>query len=349
MSALFGSGNGILTSFSEIPQTLELRSVPIVYQNPHTWQSSEPFANQPTTEGFETMVQDKIYTLGTDWMYTAIIQTALKGPEPAWSQDDWSFVPVSVSSDLKDPASVRDKSSNLRGDRSLSNLTVETSAIRARLDCSAVEWPRNLSQWLIAQNRTTEPVMDGQVLYEFSTNTTGLDNYFWPRRYVRGSDGNATTSLTAQGKQIQCCANLTQNSPYNPGVVAYWTENSQPSEESFSQDPPNRNHTVKWIRGPVGFAPIEYDIDMEGTLFFSDPPAIQALNCMPTFESSRATVTVEPQTGIVLQHHILDTPLREDVAWSDTFLWRIPTVDARNITVDVMADNTYDSYNVTTR
>ena len=55
-------------------------------------------------------------------------------------------------------------------------------------------------------------------------------------------------------------------------------------------------------------------------LYFPEPPTIQALNCMPTFESSPAVVTVEPKTGVVKHYRILDDPLREDVAWSDHYL-----------------------------
>ena len=57
-------------------------------------------------------------------------------------------------------------------------------------------------------------------------------------------------------------------------------------------------------------------------LYFPEPPAIQALNCMPAFKPSRAEVKVESSTGVVQYYHILDTPLREDVAWPDAFQWR---------------------------
>jgi hypothetical protein len=224
-------------------------------------------------------------------MYTAIIQTAFKGPGPVWSQDDWSFVPI--PSDLEDLTSAKHRSSSLRADGSLTNLTVQTPAIRARLDCSTVELPRNLSLWLTTQND------------EFGhPNITGLDSYYTPVGYIRV--GNLTTRLTAQADLVQCCANLTGNSLYNPALIAYWTDKWREYGGGTTG-----NFTVKWIRGPASFVrAIWGSMDM---LYFSEPPAIQAMNCMPIFESSRAEVTVEPKTGVVQQYRILDTPLREDV------------------------------------
>lgn len=96
MSALFDSGNGILTSFSEVPQTLELRNVPFVRQvsvprEEPTWQSDYNVSLQLSAEEFGSMVSDSLYALDADWMYSAIIQTALKGPHPAWNQRRLEF------------------------------------------------------------------------------------------------------------------------------------------------------------------------------------------------------------------------------------------------------------------
>jgi hypothetical protein len=156
------------------------------------------------------MVRDTFYTSDTDWMYTALIQTAFKGPEPAWIQDDWSFVPV--PSVLKSPASPKHRSSPVGGVRSLASVTVQTPAIRARLDCCSVEWPRNSSHWLTSQNETS-----------YLPNITGIDNYFWLKPVVEA--GNNSTRFTAPADFPQCCANITGNTQYNQTLIAYWTEN----------------------------------------------------------------------------------------------------------------------------
>jgi hypothetical protein len=199
MSALFDSGNGVLIIFSKITQTLELRSVPIVRQGTlETWSfNGSQVTNERSTEESGHMVQDALYTSETDWMYTAILQNAFRGPEPTWSQDDWSFVPV--PSDLEDPAFAKDRSSTLKGNRFLTNLTVQTSAVRARLDCSTLQWPKDSSLWLAPQD--SGRYTDNLII----PNITGLDEFFTPIAVV--VDGNFSTRLTAQADLVRCCAN----------------------------------------------------------------------------------------------------------------------------------------------
>jgi hypothetical protein len=330
MSALFDSGNGVLTSFSEIPQALELRSVPFVQQisvnrDQSTWLFNYTIDEANFSDELGDMVWDNLQTLPRDWMYTAIIHTALEGPKPIWSQDDWSFLPVSY--DVEGFPSVENKSSDRRGDRSVESLRVQTSAIRARLECSAVDWPSNSSLWLFPQNQG------------YGANITGLDNYFTLKPVV--SDRNFTTWLSTQGEIPPCCANLTGNATYNSAVTAYWTENWQEVFNSFDTRyyRSSGNFTVKWIRGPGKIARITGKVHK---FVFPDLPAIQALNCMPMFESSRAEVTVKPKTGVVQHYRILDTPLREDVAWSDTSQWRNPSEDAQYTNVNTYHDPTLD-------
>lgn len=158
-------------------------------------------------------------------------------------------------------------------------------------------------------------------------NITGLNNCYTPREVI--IEGNFTTRLTAQADSVQCCANLTGNAPYNPSVIAYWTENwldGLSLRDGSLHHGTTANLIVKWMRGPTGFGrTVPFNVDV---LYFPEPPAIQALNCMPTFESSRAEVTVELGTGEVQHHRILDTPVQEDVAWSDAFQWRDIPEDA---------------------
>ena len=336
MSALFDSGNGVLTTSSEMPLALELRSVPFVQQisvnrDQPTWLFNYTIDEKSFSSDLGDLVWDNLQSLSKDWMYTAIIHTALEGPKPVWSQDDWSFMPV--SSDVEGFASAENNSSAGKGDRSVESLRVQTSAIRARLECSAVEWPTNTSLWLMSQN-------DG-----YGGNITGLDNYYTIARVVE--DPNSTTWLSTQGSIPPCCANLTGNATYNPAAVAYWTENWQ--EVSDPEDSrgygTSGNFTVKWIRGPGKVERVikgrrrKPDVYM---FVFPEPPAIQALNCMPIFESSQAEVTVEPKTGVVQHYRILDIPVREDVAWSDTSQWRNPYEDARYTNFNIHHDPDFE-------
>jgi hypothetical protein len=78
MSALFDSGNGVLISLSEIPQTLELRSIPSIRKvsisrDEFKWRFNYSVSDITSRLSFGDMVKDNLYTPDTNWMYTAII------------------------------------------------------------------------------------------------------------------------------------------------------------------------------------------------------------------------------------------------------------------------------------
>lgn len=138
-----------------------------------SWQFDYNGTSSEAADEFRNMVADSLYNLQTDWMYTAIIQIALKESQPEWSRDDWSFVPVSFSSGRYAPAK---QNRSIPGNNNHSkNLTVQTSVIRAHLHCSAVDWTSNVASWLTAQNQNSR-----------SNNLTGLDNYYMPEAICSG-------------------------------------------------------------------------------------------------------------------------------------------------------------------
>ncbi|KAH3984651.1 hypothetical protein HBH98_160680 [Parastagonospora nodorum] len=305
MSALFISGSGITTRSSTIPQTLELRRVPYMTKEPLMQQVFKNGTSQfyYTHHPAEDVLEDTYFSPESDWLYTAMLEAALNGPEPTWSKDDWSFIPSQLTIDT---LANQHSDSHVLGLES-TNTTILTPAVRARLDCSAVDWPSNVSLWLRAEDST-----DKSNRGKF--NSTGLKTLYFPEPAVY--DNLTNTRLTAQPVFPQCCGNLTndsgQGAQYQPSVLAYWTENW--SEEA------TQNFTVKWIRGPASFVP--YVKQTEPTLFYSEPPAIQALNCMPSIEASEAKVTVDTVSGAVQEYQILRAPSSDDVAWSDSFQWR---------------------------
>ena len=94
--------------------------------------------------------------LQTNWLYTAVIQASLQGPEPAWSSQGWSFVPLDLASltpKLSPQLAIQTEIGTTHQSTSVANLTVQTTALRARAECSVVE---NLGpkSWLMAQNDT---------------------------------------------------------------------------------------------------------------------------------------------------------------------------------------------------
>lgn len=305
MSALFVSGSGVTLRSLTIPQALKLRRVPYVTKEPLMQQVFKNgilqcyYSHQPA----EDVLEYTYFSAESDWLYTAMLEAALNGPEPKWSKDDWSFIPSQLTIDT---LANQQGGSHILGLES-TNTTILTPAIRARLDCSAVDWPSNVSLWLRAEDST-----DKSNRGKF--NGTGLKTLYFPEPAVY--DNITNTRLTAQPVFPQCCGNTTgdsgQGASYKPSVLAYWTEN-------WSQEP-TQNFTIKWIRGPASFVP--YVKQTEPTLFYSEPPAIQALNCMPSIEASEAKVTVDTTSGAVQEYEIIRVPSSDDVAWSDSFQWR---------------------------
>jgi hypothetical protein len=325
MSSLFDTHIGVLDKVSDVSRSLELRHIPIlrqmrIYSPQPTWQSNftptidSNYNHYHYQKGLGDLVQDALLDLDTDWMFTAILQGALGGPAPAWSKDEWSFVPL--YSDMKTASLSGSESS---GSNRPTNLTLETPAIRARLECSALDWPGNISNWLdwVDSNHTWNSIV----------HVAGLNYSYWPSRVV--NMGEESTRMTAQRNIPQCCGNITNNpeqiEQFAPSVHAYWTENWGSHKTDWGTFPAwggtNGNFTVKWIRGPASFAHISGNSGIN-QLYHPEPPAIQALNCLPYFETSTARVTTELLSGAVQDYHILETPTQDWVAWSDAYKWR---------------------------
>jgi hypothetical protein len=323
MSALFDTRIGVLDKVSNVPRSLELRHIPIVRQiridSPQpTWQYNFTPAHDPAYNHYQTgitdLVQEALFNLDTDWMYTAILQGALGGPAPAWSKDEWSFVPLHSDMETFSLASSTPSGSNMS-----TNLTLETPAIRARLECSTLDWPGNISTWL--------DWIDSNHTYNSRVRVSGLNySYYLSSAVYMGEE---STRMTAQRNIPQCCGNTTKNAEqthqFAPSVHAYWTENWGALKNDGVTFPgagdTNGNFTVKWIRGPASFDRISGH-DWVDQLYHPEPPVIQALNCMPYFETSTARVTTEFFSGAVQDYQILETPTQERIGWSDAYRWR---------------------------
>jgi hypothetical protein len=338
MSALFDSGTGTLASPWTIAPILELRQVPLVrtlYRafSEDDWTGTSWFGNIAKADATHSEITRDFYDLKANWMYTAIIQTALDGPAPTWSKDDWSFVPILLSPE--DLLSVQDSLPQFEGAPAPANLTVETPAIRVSLDCSMWESANNASAWLFRKNSTM--------------NSTSLKSYYQLPSTVFEVLSNRSTRVTAQGVAPQCCGNVTDDNvqvqTYDPAVVAYWTEDWLEDESSILSK--GKNFTIKWIRGPAGFVG-KPDYEFLRYLVFSEVPVVQALSCMPKIESSTAEVLVDLTSGIVQDYRIVSMPVPEDVAWSD--YWTYRNLSEKPQFQNISADHRdYTPFNVTTR
>lgn len=191
----------------------------------------------------------------------------------------------------------------MRAFGSLVNITVITPAIRGRVECSPADIANN-SLWI--QNST---------FTDYKTNTTFPT---WIPKYEMFGG-----PLAPDAQSLTCCFNSSnEDRSYlqpNPLSIGFWTQDLARSANVKTISSTLNNFTVKWIHGdgaPTG----PYTGGTRPMLYFPERPMIQALKCMPIFETSTAQVVVD-ETGGVQQYHILDEPVPDRSAWTDAFIW----------------------------
>jgi hypothetical protein len=276
--------------------------------------------------GVSAILKDTIGNFTANWMYTALVEGIFDGPQPSWSKDDWSFIPL----DLSNVPSLKTKGQSKQEINGFSladrypaaNLTFETTAVRGSIECSYIQESADPRQWLSIINNHTELQEQGLADEEtvFLTNTT-----IFP-----GTDYRTTliSGLTAP----RCCTNgsipTNSNRHLSPAALGYWTMNF-PSDLSVNQSAlygKSGNFTIKWVTGIADLYKSSH-YQSNNTLYFIKRPMIQALNCRPLIESAAAIVTVDHVRAQVQHYEILEAAQPEDVAWSDSFELRNQTLD----------------------
>ena len=261
-------------------------------------------------------------TSQSDWLYNALDEITLGTPAIAWTKDEWSFTPVNmqalpnVTTPMKSESNSRDYSS-LEAFSSPANVTLVTSGLRSRLECSAIDVPAE--GWLdqasdVFSNRTSED----------------LDGFVLP--LVLFANESYHTPVYSAPRRIACCVNGTGQGQQS--VIAYWSSNSSMIEqrplESLDENAPedlivpgawDQNFTIKWIMGPGASAEIDGgdlmpDMQFMGVgtanetlLYFTKVPEMSFLNCVPVIESANASLVVARSSGEVLEFELLHDPV----------------------------------------
>lgn len=248
-----------------------------------------------------------------NWLYTSTIELSLDGSQPAWSHDEWSFVPVELAQIPNSGMTQKTGTGDFIDDLvSSTNVTFQTSAMRAWLECEPVSQIANLSSWL-------EDVA-AEDLEEIANGTDVSDGFTLNRLMFSGTP--SATSAFSQPVEIQCCANGTISDP-QPAVFGYWSP-TRP-ESGFAIYPYAEmqwplSFVTKWVVGkPRSF----YDrMTPRSLLYFENAPSIQAARCSPVVDIAGATVSVDKDTGVVYSHTITDSPRPADGAWTEAFIRR---------------------------
>ncbi|KAG9191876.1 hypothetical protein G6011_10610 [Alternaria panax] len=257
---------------------------------------SRPHPARPPFEVLDNLLLDP----PRRWLPGAAIQLSLNGTKPSWTQDGWSFVPLDLASILQTNAKTSMPYSK--------NVTVTTSALRARLECEEVPEFTNISTWLTQSNDIQS--LGGS--YELK----GLKNYY-SFNHTMFDDSPLNTSAFATSALLQCCSNET-NGESETAVIGYW---SPVDVENF----PNTDSqwpitfVTNWIVGrPLAF--IGQDQDDGQMLLFKDVPDLQAARCMRIVETADAKVVVDEGAGTVHSYEIIGSVEPAQSAWSEVFV-----------------------------
>ncbi|CAO2652775.1 Nn.00g021860.m01.CDS01 [Neocucurbitaria sp. VM-36] len=249
-----------------------------------------------------------------NWLAGAAIQISLNGSQLPWTYNDWSFVPYDFSN-VSSPTS----NNNIEGViLHSSNITVKTSGIRARLECSPIEDIANISSWLAHPD---EDKFDGTFNFE-GFEDLGPKDFYWLNRTMFDHT-SSNTSVFANTNEIQCCSNGTNNDPQT-AAIGYWSPTDTQDFPHVDKQWPI-SFVTKWIAGkPIrlyedNYDPTVTDRPWENLLLFLEAPSLQAANCEPIIEVAEAKVTVDKTTAVVLSYE-LDGPVKSsNEAWSEIF------------------------------
>ena len=323
MSTVFEQSSGFRSQSLDAVRNLELRTNPHIRPiHTHPGRSKyDPVIRPDNDGGISAILLDTVGNFTSNWIYTALIEDVFNGPQPLWSKDSWSFVPLDLSS-LPDLEAVeRSENEQIRANFSnfsrAANLTFETTAIRATINCTHIlegEDPRN---WLSALDPSTMlPTIDS---VESDTSFLSRSDIF------PGTDYH--TTLVSGWSAPRCCVNASPiHDPYQHSsamALGYWTMNF-PRNMDVNQSAlyeKTGNFTVKWVLGSAHLYQGS-NLTTNGTLYFNARPKMQALNCRPKIESAAAIVTIDHKIARVQSYQILGDIQPENIAWSDSFVLR---------------------------
>ncbi|ETN41262.1 uncharacterized protein HMPREF1541_03197 [Cyphellophora europaea CBS 101466] len=346
MSALWDRSPGALSSVMETARPLEIRQIPYL-----TTGDSPLFLHSGPITSYQSDVLAQLYdNLTTSWMYGAAVQLVLNGSQPAWSSEGWSFAPVDFPHIVERNGTTPIKQGNASTSDDASTglestlISLDTSAIRGRIECSPYAALDDESNWITEQdlsNTSTWTVPDepkiGTTMYQLGCKVgedgsaleeTYLFNLFPNTSSSEPCSGEYYTGFFANQAQLSCCQNVSGDT-IGDAYVGYWSPNYvRDGYRDFPvlADTWPVNFTIKWIYGQPVEEIVEHEeiLDLGGRLMWVKPPRMQALNCRPIVETANARVKVDPASGAVDSYTITDTPVADDNAWREIFARHAP-------------------------
>ncbi|KAG9961899.1 hypothetical protein KCU61_g5130, partial [Aureobasidium melanogenum] len=297
MSALWALEVRSLNHTFILPRRLTLRDTPMIFPWARDGRAAGPYFSQP-----QNIILPTVYTIAVQsWLYSAVVEISQSASTPPWTKDAWSFLPLDLV-DLSDVVSpISELNTWIPG--KTRNITFQTTAVRARLQCEPLDYPNNKTAWL-------ERLDFNSAGWNVTNRPHGLSH-----GYTLIGPANALGE-----SNFTCCANETSGVA-GDAAIGYWM-NYDWSSKSY------RNHlSATWIVGrPLNgtFKPAHQDYSL---WIWPEEPKLFATNCTPILEQAEAQVTAEVETGTILTYDIITREQNASVAWSDNFLEHLASVD----------------------
>lgn len=235
-------------------------------------------------------------------MYSAIVQLSLNGSEPSWSSDGWSLVPKDLStlSGLELQQQGCENNTACVSVQSV-NVTMPTTAVRARLQCTPYEFLDETQTWLTEWNLTDETywnipesprIIDqgyelGYATYNmFDSCSTSLFLDSHGELLANAANYNASwipssmTPFFVDIDRLICCQNVSLDNQMHPASIGYWSPNIRCDSlyvyPYIAESWPN-NFTIKWIHGK----PVEGYRRNTTSPLYNDQPLIPSYYSRP--------------------------------------------------------------------
>ncbi|KAI0192849.1 hypothetical protein F4808DRAFT_475445 [Astrocystis sublimbata] len=296
MSSLWSRQPEMISIPEQAPKALELRHVPIVVTGVL---STDPRGSDKRSTALSNLYGD----LKASWIYGAVVQLSLNGPEPSWSSKGWNFVLVDLASTNTQNTSIRSTLQSLNSTHDfLTKATLNTSAIRGRLECTEYPFTDTAELWMSNWKLPADKKLDPDISHAYELNNELIIGEYFDT--IIDDFGNSTTTLFTSDRRLQCCSNTTSDRN-NQASIGYWSPNLAGTPYPHITNVWPANFTVKWIRGHAIEAKLS---ELDGTNVTADERV--PINCVPVFETANASVTVDARNGRV-----------EDMyAWTSDFL-----------------------------
>ncbi|THW68346.1 hypothetical protein D6D19_08965, partial [Aureobasidium pullulans] len=290
MSALWELEVRNLNHTFSLPRRLVIRDTPILYPWSRDGRMAGPYFSQPQDVILPTVYDKAVQT----WLYGAVVELSQSASTPAWTKDTWSFIPLDMLDLQNNVAPFNALNTWFPGQTR--NVSFQTTAVRARLDCEPLQYSNDQSVWL-------QKLDFGDRGWNSSNRPPGLTHGY-----------TLTGSANVFGNSnFSCCANETDG-VVGDAAVGYWSNYDQ-ARRMYEM-----HMSARWIVGrPLNgtFQPTNLDYPL---WIWSEEPRLLATNCTPLIEQAEAEITAEVETGSVLTYVIKTEPKNLTMAWSDNYL-----------------------------